>query len=395
MSDSLQIAFICPRFPAGSTVGGAETLMKHLARLAVSAGHSVTFLTTCAENHVTWENTVSPGIQTVDGIEVHFFPVRENRNVAEYHRLQERISRGTVLSRDDQERWMNQCVNSDELIRFLVESGSRFDRILAGPYLFGLIYHAAQIFPERTWLVPCLHDEPFARQDVIRDLFAMVRGALFNTAAEKDLAHRLFDLAEDFGSVVGMGIELPESEDAPNPAASALNGEPYVLYSGRRETLKGTNLLAAYLDAFQSRTGRAFRWVVTGSGPIDLPSGLHDRVIDLGFVSEAEKVSVMRDAAVFIHPSINESLGIVLLEAWRVGTPGLVHAGSEVLRRHCEDSGGGLWFRFYPDFEEALSRMLDDSRLRQSMGDSGRDYVRRVYSPDAVRDRFDHALGGA
>ena len=41
-----------------------------------------------------------------------------------------------------------------------MEHGSAYDRIVIGPYLFGLSYFASQAHPDRTYLVPCLHDEP-------------------------------------------------------------------------------------------------------------------------------------------------------------------------------------------------------------------------------------------
>jgi glycosyltransferase involved in cell wall biosynthesis len=115
-------------------------------------------------------------------------------------------------------------------------------------------------------------------------------------------------------------------------------------------------------------------------------------ITDLGFVSEQEKQEAMAGALAFVHPSLNESLGIVLLEAWLAGTPGLVHAGSAVLRWQCRSSGGGLWFRHYPDFEEMLKRLMDNPDLRQQMGAAGRAYVLRAYNQNAVDERLFSAL---
>jgi glycosyltransferase involved in cell wall biosynthesis len=100
----------------------------------------------------------------------------------------------------------------------------------------------------------------------------------------------------------------------------------------------------------------------------------------------------MAGAVAFVHPSVNESFGIVLLEAWLAGTPGLVHARSAVLRWQCAQSNGGLWFRHYPDFEEALLRLLDDPPLRHALGAAGRAYVRRTYAWPAVEQRLFAAL---
>ena len=100
----------------------------------------------------------------------------------------------------------------------------------------------------------------------------------------------------------------------------------------------------------------------------------------------------MAGAVAFCHPSVNESLGIVILESWLCGTPVLVHAVSDVLRDHCARSGGGLWFRNYPEFEESLTLMLDRSDLNQAMGAAGRTYVQQKYSWHRVTQKMFHAL---
>ena len=102
--------------------------------------------------------------------------------------------------------------------------------------------------------------------------------------------------------------------------------------------------------------------------------------------------STMAGAVAFVHPSVNESFGIVLLEAWLAQTPGLVHAKSAVLRWQCVESNGGLWFRHYPDFEEALLRSLDAPALRRTLGASGRAYVQSANAWPAVEKRLFNAL---
>ena len=391
MSDKRTIAFVCPRFPEGSTLGGAETLMKHLAEQAQAAGHTVRFLTTCAESHVTWENTLPPGRRTIGSLDVEFFPVDASRDRTLFERLQQRISQGGCLTREDQELWMTHSVNSQPLYRHLAEQGDDYDVIVAGPYLFGLVYHAAQIDPRKTLLVPCLHDEPFAYQAVIRELFALVKGYIFNTEPEQALAQRLYDLSDAPGRVVGIGLDATSTPSEATRSAFNLPDQ-YLLYCGRREPLKGTNLLLDYLDVYRDRRPNCPSLVFTGSGVIEPPPGLRPLVKDLGFVSEQEKHAVMAGALAFVHPSVNESLGIVLLESWLAGTPALVHGGSDVLRWQCERSGGGLSFRFYPEFEAALDWLLAHPEKRQVMGRAGKQYAEHEYNLERVRTRLAGAL---
>jgi glycosyltransferase involved in cell wall biosynthesis len=320
------IAFVSPRFPEGPTVGGAETLLRALAERAAAAGRRVTFLTTCARDHFTWANAVPAGRRRIGAMDVEFFPVDETRDVDLFLRAQAAIcaANGAVDARTESE-WLEHNVRSRALQERLSADGASFDRIVMGPYLFGLIEAAARLHPSRTLLVPCLHDEPFARLPAFRRMFEAAGGALFNSEAERDLARRLHGAALRNARVVGMGLDPFPCDRGAFAAARGLRA-PYLLYCGRREPMKGTPLLADYWAAFRARTGRDVKLVLTGSGLCPVPTEAQAHLLDAGFVSESEKHSAMAGALAFCHPSVYESLGIVLLEAWLAGTPALVHA---------------------------------------------------------------------
>ena len=396
MGRAEHIAFVVPRLADGSVVGGAETLLRNLAERARANGRQVTILTTCATSHYTWANELEPGRRQVGDLEVEFFPVDGDRDIETFLAVQNRISAGVRVSRDDEQAWLRNNVNSRALCAHLAEAGEQYDVIVTGPYLFGLVYHAAQVHPHKTLLVPCLHDEPFALLSAFKDMFAAVRGCLFNSEPEQRLAERLYGppAAHQVTRVVGMGLD-DFSVDAGAFAARHHIAGPYLLYSGRREPLKGTPILVDYLEAFRARNAVDLKLVMTGSGDIPIPPDLAPHVIDVGFVTETEKFEAMAGALAFCHPSVNESLGIVLLEAWLAGTPGIVHAHGEVLRFQCERSNGGLWFQTYPEFEEALQLLLSRPDTRRALGQAGRAYVLREYAWEAVEKRMLEALDAA
>ncbi|MBN1557197.1 MAG: glycosyltransferase [Lentisphaerae bacterium] len=387
-----RLAFVCPRFAEGPTVGGAETLMRALAVRAARRGRDVTFFTTCARNHFTWENVLPEGERRSEGVRVRYFRVDAHRDVGAFLKVQDAISRGRLVSRAEEDLWLRNSVNSAALCEALRRDADRFDRIIAGPYLFGLVEAVSRIAPGRTLLAPCLHDEPFAYLASIREMFARVRGCLFNSDPERGLACRLQARpAAARDAVVGLGLD----DFASDPRAFASRrglAAPYIVYAGRREPLKGTPLLVDYLAAFRTRTRRDVKLVLTGSGPVDLPDALRPHVIDAGFVSERDKHDIMAGAAAFVHPSLNESLGIVILEAWLARTAALVRAASPVLRHQCRASNGGLWFRHYPDFEEMLVALLEDEALRRALAGAGRRYVLERYAWPAVEKRLLDAL---
>ena len=385
-----RLAFVCPRLAGEGAVGGAETLLKNLALHAAARGVAVDFLTTCAQSHFTWENTLPAGVKRMDGMDVHFFPV-DDRDVGTFLRIQQSIDRGRPVSEDEELLWLRNGVNSAALLAHLDRHAADYRAILLGPYLFGLTWFTALAHPERSLLVPCLHDEPFAKLACMKRLFAETAGSLFNAQAERELAGELFGYPDAKSRIVGMGLDA----FAADPAAFAMRrgiAAPYVLYSGRREPLKGTPLICDYMHAFRERTGRDVKLVFTGSGAIDAPAGLWPHILDAGFVSEEEKHEAMAGAVAFLHPSVNESFGIVLLEAFLAGTPGLVHAKSRVLVSQCRAAGAGLWFRHYPDFETQLLYLLDNPDARAALGARGREFVAREYAWPAIERKFFAAL---
>ncbi|MDD4873210.1 MAG: glycosyltransferase family 4 protein [Kiritimatiellae bacterium] len=388
---SHHIAFVCPRFAEGSTIGGAETLLKNLAIRTAAAGRKVTFLTTCARNHFTWENELPAGSKAFQGMEVHFFPVDTDRNISRFLNVQELISRRCRISHDDELAWFKNNVNSTALCKHLVENGTTYDRIVMGPYLFGLIYFASLIHPEKTLLVPCLHDEAFAYLESFGQMFNKVHGFMFNSEPERDLANRLYGVNQAISSVVGMGLD----DFASDPQAFAISHHitsPYLIYSGRREPMKGTPLLLDYFRTFKSRTKQDIKLVLTGAGQIDILPEITDSVLDTGFLDEHDKHNAMAGAVAFCHPSVNESFGIVVLESWLARTPSLVHEKSAVLKYQCQKSNGGMWFKTYPEFEEELLLLINKPEIRNTMGETGRKYVLSQYSWNTIVPKLLEAL---
>lgn len=391
MPTAERIAFVCPRFAEGATVGGAETLLKAQAERMAAAGASVTFLTTCAQNHFTWANELPPGPRRIGQLDVIFFPVDTERDIASFLRIQEAISRKAFYTAEDELVWLKNSVNSSALCDYLRDNSAKFDFVITGPYLFGLTYQVSRLAPGKTLLVPCLHDEGFAYTRAIRAMFQSVSGCLFNTAAECDLARRLYDLSPEACAVVGMGLEPFEASPDAFARKHRLKA-PYVIYAGRREEGKATPLLLDYMTLFRRRTQKDIKLVLCGSGEVAPPAELRPHLLDAGILPETEKHEALAGALVFCHPSVNESFGIVILESWLARTPVLVSARCAVNLDHCRKSGGGLWFQVYPEFEEALLTLLEDDSLRRALGEAGRAYVLREYNWSAIDRKFQDAL---
>src|SRR5205085_9979291 len=108
-----------------------------------------------------------------------------------------------------------------------------------------------------------------------------------------------------------------------------------------------------------------------------LPEDPHVRFA--GLLPDEERLHALAAARVVIVPSPYESLSLLALEAFAVGTPVLANARSEVLVDHCRSSHAGLYYADRWEFVESLKWLLRDGALRQAMGKNGKEYINRHY----------------
>jgi len=383
-------AFVLPRF-GETNIGGAENLSGLLARKLSERGDTVEVFTTCAVDNRTWKNELDPGPSTEFGLPVHRFLV-DDRNLDRWIPLQIKLHGGQKLSLDEQLDWMADSVNSSLLYTTIEKRASEFDAWFFAPYLFGTTFHGSLIAPERSVLIPCLHDESYAYTDVVASMFRQVAGCLFNAGGEQKLAERVYGPLR--GGVVGMGFEPVALQ---NPKPYFKENFKYILYLGRKETGKNVDgLVKLFLKARNEGKLSGIKLVIAGGGSFDdlhVPKAKdHLDIIDLVHLTEEEKLSVLHHAMVLCQPSTNESFSIVLMEAWLAGTPGLVNAFCDVTKEHVEQSGGGFYFGDYNDFVACCERLQVDEDLRRRMAAAGREYVLDFYSWEKTLLRFDDAM---
>ncbi len=386
----MKLALTIPRYDPASA-GGAEVLAKGLVEHLAAAGHEIEVLTTCARNHVTWANEFEPGLTTVNGIPVRRFLANDRRDIDTLLELQERILAFDELSFDEEKRWISNGVNSEALYRHLQAVRGQFDAFLFIPYMFGTTYWGAQIVSDRSVLIPCLHDEPYAQLKIYKELFDNAKGIMFNTEPERDLGVEMFDLPDYKIGVVGMGFEPAVEYDAERFRRTYKIKDPFILYSGRREHGKNTPLLVEYFRTYKRYNKNELRLVFLGSGPLDLQPVDRKYVVDLGYVPEQDKHDACAAALAFVQPSVNESLSIVIMESWLAGRPVVVHARCAVTSHHARRSQGGLAFNDYFEFEEIVNLLLEQRELARRLAGNGRAYVTGELSWARCLERF-HAL---
>jgi glycosyltransferase involved in cell wall biosynthesis len=200
--------------------------------------------------------------------------------------------------------------------------------------------------------------------------------------------------------------EEPEADASDDPESGAGNrkvmrgrGEvfrrrhrlygPILLYGGRIDPGKGCEELFQYFHGYVKDGGNA-TLALMGAKLMPLPEDPSVRFA--GLLSEQERAEALEAATVVVVPSPYESLSLLALEAFAVGTPILANARSEVLVEHARKSNAGLYYGDQDEFVEGLKLLLADDRLRAAMGRNGRAYIKQNYRWDIIMGKYDRLI---
>jgi glycosyltransferase involved in cell wall biosynthesis len=388
----VKLAFVTPRYGT-EVIGGAETAARMLAeRMARRPDWKVEILTSCALDHLTWENTEPAGSSTVDGVTVHRFPTA-SRRLLEYFELDGKL-RGSpgAASLSTSQRWVSlNGPTCPDLVDAVAATDA--DVVACYPYLFATTVDAIAQSRVPTVLHPAAHDEPALYLRAFRQSFRDIDGLVYHTRAERQLMEDVFGIGAAPQIVLGLGVNEPSGAGRRGGDILGIGDRPYLCYLGRVDEHKGCTMLAAYFAEYKERhpSDLALAFV----GPVSVEAPDHPDIIATGTVSEADKWDLLADADVMVSPSAYESFSLVLLEAWTLGVPVLVNGGCAATMEHCRRSGGGLWFDSYRMFEVAVDRLTGDADLRASLGDAGRRYTDRYYRWDSIIERYADFLAAA
>jgi glycosyltransferase involved in cell wall biosynthesis len=368
--------------------------MAEAARGFAGRGHQVEILTTCARSHFSWANEFPAGESRERGVLIRRFPTVTSRGLWPRIGLNDRVERGEKLDPREEIAWANDRFRVPDLFFYLYEKATTYDVIVLSPYLFWSTIYGAGVAPERSIVMPCLHDEPYARLSIVRTALSSVAGVWFLSEPEHLLGHRLAPGLPPRHAVVGAAVEIPENYDPAGFRERHDLKRPFVLFAGRRELGKGWDqLLRGYATALAT-SDVPFDLVTTGAGEPEIPESLVGRVIDLGYVDADEMPSAFAAAEALVQPSANESFSRTLMEAWLAGTPVIATAAGEVVTWHCERSGGGLTYVDEVEFVHCLRFINEAPKAAAELAQRGRDYVLANYTWDTVLDAMERSAEG-
>jgi len=196
--------------------------------------------------------------------------------------------------------------------------------------------------------------------------------------------HREFGFPRDMEVVPYF---LPDVDDAPAAADRSPHPRPYFLFVGRLEKIKGLDDVIPLFRSFE-RADLLIAGDGEYAGPLKALAAGNPRVQFLGRVAPADLSRYYRHAAALLVPSVCfETFGIIIIEAFRQGTPVVarrIGPFPEIL----EHAGAGDLFATPAELEAALHRYLDDPDRRARLGAAAREAFQATWSESAVVPRF-------
>ncbi len=370
-----RVAVVVQRY--GDVTGGAEALARSVVR-RLAPEWDMSVLTTCAKDHLSWKNVFPPGASTLDGVHVRRFATRVARDMTRFNTLSRRLF-GRGLDRGDEEQWLAmQGPLVPGLWRHLAEESDRYDGFLAFTYLYACTAWSVPLFASRTLLVPTAHDEPPLAFGCYREVFERPQALLVSTPEELDLISARFHHHAPT-RVVGAGVEAPRRVKPDRFRRRFKVARPYLLYVGRVEAGKGIPELLSFHASFRATESDAPDLLLAGDASLKV-AGAGVRL--LGRIPEQDKWDALAGAVAVVVPSALESLSLLALEAFAVGTPVVANGAGEVMRGQLERSGAGAIYRSAASFREAVHLAR---RKRASLGAKGRAFAQKHRWSDVVQ----------
>ena len=418
----MKFAFVTPRYGA-DIPSGAEHACRLLAE-QVCERHDVDVLTTCARDPLTWKNEYSEGSDRVRGVLVRRFAVNQTRDDDAFLRLSSRMF-AEPHSREDEQDWVRRLGPlSPGLIDYLERRNHSYDAVVFFSLYHATTVHGVAAAPEQSVIFPYLRLDSALRFSIWNEVLGSARAVGYLSETERCLTRGFLRLFPSTEEVVGVGVDVPAQQTYPRhqqdpadtlsedddegaalpdmayaPDYLAGRGIPFrrrhrlygsfALYGGRVEPDNGCEEMLEYFDSFAAADGDT-ALVLMGVKLIKVPEEPYIRMA--GIVPDRDRMIACEAAEVTLAPSPDDLLAQSVLESFAVGTPVLASARNEAAVEHCRRANAGLYYATRDEFVEALRLLMTNARLRERLGENGRQYIRLHHRWEAVMGRFERLV---
>ena len=390
-------------------MGGGERHLATILEQLVQRGHSATVLTLDAARQPDMSRPAGAGL-----------PAHEVRRGVRIHRM---TPGGGPLGAVAQ--WLNTRRGGYRLLQLL--SGGLADEIACVPsplgFLSALMRSRIDVVLATNWWsniplfgtlvahhrripvvgLPLLHiTRPWASRPALHKVIRLADCTVGLTASERIHQEALGAVRS---TVIGCGLDMGWGESTDAAAARqrlGLGRHPVIASVGRQDERKGTpTLLAAMQRVWQRQPEarlllagqRSHRDRATAAALEHLSAGERARVVTVDDFDDADAPDLFAACDVLAQPSVEESFGLVLLEAWMMGRP-VIGADIPATRDVISNGEDGL---IVPPMDpsalaEAILGLLGSPERRIRMGQRGRAKVLTRYTVPVMVDAWEALL---
>ncbi|MVZ65408.1 glycosyltransferase [Sphingobacterium sp. DK4209] len=391
--------------------GGAEYHCRMLAERLANI-HDITVLTTNTNKLDDTSSDFKIGESNLNGVKVYRFSTnkpqlklakqasKQSKTARKLRRMIYRAGLSSLLFKTfpiwnfkvDQEIELlrQHRFYSPSLLTHIEDNKEHYDAFVFFTYENPLTVLGSLIIPEKTILIPTAHMEGMLFRSINSLVFSKVRHIAFNTETEYQMCRTIFQQAMSPSSVVGIGVEIAEPAPFNFIKEKYQLKEPFLLYCGRITEVK-INSFLDYFIKFRLETGLKVNLVLTGE--VLIPKVEHPDISYIGYISESEKIALMKNSFAVVNPSKAESLSLLTLEALSLGKAVIANQEAEVMVEHEERSEGAVrCYADYASFKEILTDLLEHPLQLKDIEQKGKDYVGRNYNWDLIIRKFETIL---
>ena len=359
----MNIAQVIPTYLPAVRYGGPINAVHDLCRHLVARGHRVEVFTTNVDgpDRTAWKPA---RVTNLDGVAVHYFPVRAPRRLYYSPEMAEAL-RERVVEFD--------LLHLHSAFLYPTLKASRCAARRQVPYVIsprGMLVE--DLIRRKNYLLKSAWITLFERRTIEQASAVHVTSEL----EARELRRFGFALPKVFEAA--NGLEFPAiDETAPKEPDT-------ILFLGRLDWKKGIERLIAALSALKGAT-----LVVAGNDEsgytlkleeLCTRLGVRERVEFIGRVEGRDKWRLYRRASVFVLPSLSENLANTVLEAMAMECP-VVVTPEVGLAGLVERHGAGIVSAGDPlNLAGAIGKILDDPERALEMGRKGRVLVKERFA---------------
>jgi glycosyltransferase involved in cell wall biosynthesis len=365
--------------------GGAEYHAKLIAE-KICKYFEIEVFTSTALDYITWGHHYPEGRERINDIPVNRFKVEKARDPKRFGEIQEFIFNEEHTLEDEMAWLKEEGPYYPLLLEELAKREAEFAYFIFFSYRYYHSFAGIERFRKKAILVPTAEHDEVVYLRLFKEFFKLPAAFIYNSHEEKEIINKISGNEDVPGDIVGVGSEIPEVFSPGSFREKFDIRGRYFLYIGRLDENKGVPQLLNFYTRLLAEEKIDLTLALMGKSLIDIPD--HPQIKYLGFMDDKDKFDGLKGAEFLINPSQFESLSMVILEAWAIGTPVVVNGRTEVLQGQCRRSNAGLWYTGYEEFKEIMLLLAGNDELREIMGNNGVGFFEKNYSWPVIENKY-------